>query len=206
MSRPKNNNSESKYVVLAARVTASFHKRARAVSKIYRKDIAQMIRDGLLLQIESLEEKHRREQQLMESDRNRLRRRLAPTTFENEDAASITSPKNNKNDDLAKIYEQNARLVISVGKNSNEIRRIAASTVKAIRRQKPLLPPPEHEILKRLEDEVARLRGIGLTEAKTYDNFVESIIDPDNVKTYGDIQEDNEEVDSGDETDIDSAS
>lgn len=195
---------------------ADLVRRAKRVSKIFRCRMAQMVRDGLAVKVNELEDRHEQEKARDLAQREGFRneraqhglrdvRRLGdPSSFTRAPFAasspapmrapvSIDTPSTTATgylDDMDSTYERLARDLLNAGENPEEIKRRAVSAVEAVKRERPLTHPSEAEILTKLEQNLLRVRGqMPKAPERTYDDLVGKIVDVGKVKTLGDTEE-----------------
>lgn len=194
---------------LSVQVPADLVRRANDLKKKTRINTSQMIRDGLEWRVESLETKLRREEEernaeLAKKAAARAPRRtlsgLGPPIAPVDGLPLATRARLGEHpeasDSVAKIYMEHARSIVD-GPQS-QIRSRAAACVAAIRREKPLTAPDEHEIISMLETYVVRLRdqreaAEGHEQKReeiaaapsAMDKLVGAVIDVSKLKTQG---------------------
>jgi hypothetical protein len=176
-------------------------KRAIRVGKVFHTAVSQLAREGLELRVVDLEKKEREEEEQRLSITAQKKAARAFTLRKLGDPLSqpltrpISTPFNERipfaprpveSTDEAK-YVDFAKAILDAGEDRAEMKRRAVIAVEAIKREHPLTHPPEADILGMLEQHIAKLRASGITPVRTYDAFVGAVLDPNRVKSLGDI-------------------
>lgn len=187
-------------VVLTFEFPRDLIARAKKVNAIFHTKTTQLIRDGLRHKVEELEDKHRREIALQIADeaakkakedyRKTLRAAgstispLAPLSTQVRTSSVVSGPTQ---DPMEVLYTELARSIIAAGDDKEEVHKRAVAAVAAVNRERPLTAPPEAKILETLETYVVKLRqeGGGIPETRTYDSFVNTVLDVSKLKTSG---------------------
>lgn len=171
--------------------------RAKKVNVLFHTKTTQLIREGLAIRVEQLEEKHRRETALQEADeaakrekeeyRKRMRAAgstlspLTPLSTQVRTSGVVSGPTQ---DPMEALYTKLARAVLDA-KNKEEQRERVAEAIAAVQRERPLTAPPEDKILATLETYVVKLREEKVETVRTVDDFVGAVLDVSKLKTSG---------------------
>lgn len=94
-----------------------------------------------------------------------------------------------------KLYAELAKHIVAAGEDPVEIRRRAAKAVDSMRRARVLTCPPEHEILIKLEEHIAKIRLDVLTPKNDpYAKLVGVMLDVKKIRSLGNVDEPADEV------------
>jgi hypothetical protein len=139
--------------------------RARVMARQMRTTTTAIIVDALMEKVDAFEAKQRQEAELRrrEDEEKRARRRglaLDLSPVQEQLAPTVDEPDADAGDQAdAELYAEHATRLLPTLEMAPVDRRLAvAQAVKAIRDRHPLTSPPDHQILLRLEGEIARLR------------------------------------------------
>ena len=139
---------------LNVRLSVDLRKAAAATAKELRTSTNQLINAALTEKLESIKEKKRREEAVLEEERakkaakrhGRIGSISLPTTLPSALSSPLGPlPTTPRYDQLEKVYEKHARDILAAGGDEAEIRRRVAHAIAAVRRERPLTSPPEGE-------------------------------------------------------------
>lgn len=176
-------------------------KRAAALKPIFRVTFSQLVRDGMEKHLRELEERVEQDRRgrVVERQAKDARKpsrgirgslsQSAPLPSRTARLERVISPPSEPiaqtHDADDELYERAARALLGPSMEPKDVRRRAEAAVNLVRKERSLSAPSESEILARLEENYRRIKSAPIAEARTYDTFVGTVINLDNVKTVG---------------------